>query len=347
MKKGQTNVAVYFRIFEILLLVVVISTIAMQVSNIKNGGIYQKKFLSKDLALVLDSVTNARGNLLYVYNPIISNLQNFMVDFSNNAVTVDDQSWAYAVNNNLRFSVPPKDKFGYIALKKTGNSLSVERGGPSDINGFLFECEPAQISTGTIIIDPGHSYSQGDEGFLGGLKDAQGKQIPESALMLLTGVALDAQLNANNKVIGTRALKADYINNVLSQDAKTMPERLAVIKANPDALIISLHAGKQPVSKNIVKAFVNKDSTPEARRLACSLLNSIADKYKMQITGNAVIPVDLAQIGAEDPKQILVNNRDAVLIELGNIDYPNNALLGKPVDLSQAIFAGIALARMK
>jgi hypothetical protein len=105
--------------------------------------------------------------------------------------------------------------------------------------------------------------------------------------------------------------------------------------------------GKQPVSKNIVKAFVNKDATPEAKRLACSLLNSIAEKYKQSITGNAIIPVDLAQIGAEDPKQILVNNRDAVLLELGNIDYPNNALLGKHGELSQTIFAGIALARTK
>lgn len=349
MKKGQVSVAVYFRIFEILLLVTVIAIIASEISNVKDSGLYQKKFLSRDIALVMDSLTNARGNLLYVYNPPLADLQKFKVGFVNGAVSVDDQSWSYAVNNNIKMSFPVNTQFDALALKKTGNSIVIEKLSPSasNINGFLLECEPAQLSSSQIILDPGHS--NGDEGFTGGIQDSKGSAVTESAMMLLTAVAIAAPLKANpdTQVIGTRALEANYVNGVLSQEAKTIDERIAVINANKDAFVISLHAGKQPKNQNIVKAFVNKDSTPEARRLACSLLNSIAEKYKMTITGTAVIPVDLSQVGSDNPKQVLVNNRTAVLLELGNMDYPNNALLENPVDVSQAILSGIALARTK
>ena len=90
MKKAQVPVAIYFRIFEIVLLVMVIAIVAVEVKNVKDGGIYQKKFISRDLALLMDSVTNARGNLNYFYRPPLQAMSKFNIDFSGGSVSVDD-----------------------------------------------------------------------------------------------------------------------------------------------------------------------------------------------------------------------------------------------------------------
>ncbi len=345
MKKADVAVTVYFRIFEILLLVVVIGIISTQVGNVKDSGVYQKKFLSRDLAMIMDSMANARGNLVYYYSPLlITKLQDFEIDFSSNAVIVDEESWPYAANLNYNPAFPPKGKFSALVLKKMGNSLVIEKGSPktTEINGFLLDCPTAQLSTTSVIIDPGHRYSDTDDGLSGGLKDAQGRAIPESELVLKVAAALEPQLKPRiPEVLGTRDLKTSYVAGVLSQQTKPLRERIAFIASKPDSIIISLHAGKQSKNHNIVKAYVNIDSDERSYRLACLMLNSIATAYRNEITGTAIIPVDLTQLSPEDPKQVLLKGNPGVLLELGNIENPNNKLLGSPVELAQALAGGI------
>ncbi len=344
MKKADVSVAVYFRIFEILLLVIVIGIVAAEINNVSQSGIYQKKFLSRDLAMMMDSLTNARGNIIYNYNPRLVTLEKFEIGFTNGAVSVDDESWFYAVNNNYKLVLPQKGKYSSFALKKAGNELSVQNGGVKsmEFNGLLLECPFAELGMRSVIIDPGHRYSDTDDGLSGGLKDAQGRTIPESELMLKAGAALEPQLKPRiPEVLGTRDLKTEYVAGVLSQQIKPLKERIAFIASKPDSAIISLHAGRQPKSQNIVKAYVNLDADERSYRLACHVLNSISDNFKGKITGTAIIPVIPAQLSQDDPRQGLVKDRVAVLLELGNIDYPNNEVLGSPVELAQAIAQGV------
>jgi N-acetylmuramoyl-L-alanine amidase len=344
MKKADVSVAVYFRIFEILLLVIVIGIVSAEVNNIRDSGIYQKKFLSRDLALMMDSLTNARGNIIYRYMPRLVTLERFEISFTNNAVTVDDESWPYAMNGNYDIILPQKARYSSFVLKKTGNKLFVQDGGVKsmEFNGLLLECPFALLSTSSVIIDPGHRYSDSDDGLSGELKDTQGRTIPESELMLKVAAALEPQLKSKiPEILGTRDLKTNYVAGVLSQQTKTLKERIAFIASKPDSAIISLHAGRQPKSQNIVKAYVNFDADERSYRLACQMLNGISDAFKDKITGTAIIPVIPAQMSQDDPRQILAKGRVAVLIELGNIDYPKNEVLGSPVELAQAIAKGV------
>ncbi len=344
MKKADVSVAVYFRIFEILLLVIVIGIVAAEVNNIRGSGLYQKKFLSRDLALMMDSLTNSRGSLIYNYNPRLVTLEKFEISFTNNAVTVDDESWPYAVNGNYDIILPQKARYSAFVLKKEGNKLFVQNGGVKsmEFNGLLLECPFALLSSISVIIDPGHRYSDADDGLSGALKDAQGRIIPESELMLKVAAALEPQLRQRiPEVLSTRDLKTNYVAGVLSQQAKPLKERIAFIASKPDSAIISLHAGKQPKSQNIVKAYVNLEADESSYRLACQVLNSISNAFKDKITGTAIIPVITAQLSQDDPRQILAKDKVAVLLELGNIDYPNNAVLNSPVELAQAIAGGV------
>lgn len=339
MKKGIVPVAVYFRIFEIILLVVVIAIVATEVNNIRDSGLYQKKFISRDLALVMDAITNARGNLFYIYNPPLATLGRFDIDFSNGQVSADDQSWPYAVNRNLVLTQPTVKKAEkLLVLTKTGNDFRIERAAPADIsfNGLLLECPPAVLNIRSVVIDPTHGYNaltkKGRRGFKA--TDAQGNTVWESELMRNVGVALQTKLNIKKvQTAGTRNLKVE--------EAKTMAERIKTINQQSDAAIVSLHAGRQRKNQNVIKAFVNKDADIQTRNFACTLVNEFAKEYPLYITGTAVIPVDLAQLSPEDSKQILLKDRIAVALDLGNIADPKNKLLEEPLNFSEIIARGI------
>jgi N-acetylmuramoyl-L-alanine amidase len=365
MKKAQVPVAVYFRIFEIILLVLVVSIIALEVSNVRGSGIYQKKFLARDLALFMDSVTNARGNLFYQYQPPGVALQNFTIDFVGGQVVVDGETWPYATNTLYTMEGPRTFKNAeLLVMKKVGNTFTLEAADTKkqEFNGLLMECPKAFVDLKKVIIDPGHGYNpitkQGEQGVVGAHKDTKGRQIPESELALSIGAALQQQLKKHFPglkdkiitIITTRSLKFEFISlpailpvPFLAEETKTTQERLAMLTANPEAAVISLHVGKAKPDQNVVKAFVNKDANIQTYRLACTVLNAIAMKYKypLQITGNAIIPVDLEQLSADDPKKLLLKNQAVVQIELGNIDHPNNKLYENIPELADAIATGV------
>jgi N-acetylmuramoyl-L-alanine amidase len=220
MSRAQVSVTVYFRIFEIILLVMVIGIVATEIKNAEKGGTYDKKFFSRDIALIMDSLTNARGNVIYIYNPPNADLNRFEIDFSNNAVNVGGDQWQYAVNKNLKLTAPLKGKYPTLAIKKSGNNLWVEQGGPREtlINGYLLECPAANMVVDSLIIDPGHGFNpitnDGSRGFAGEPKDAKGRQVPESELVLKISAALQSQASIKGitKVIGTRSLDTNIIS---------------------------------------------------------------------------------------------------------------------------------------
>ncbi len=360
MKKGQVNVVIYFRIFEILLLVMVIMIIATEVTNVKDSGLYQKKFISRDLALVMDSLTNARGNLMYSYNPPLATLSKFDINLKGGMVLVDDEAWPYATNKLYRLNEPLAfEKPHALRIKKIGNSISVEDVKSKEVpfNGYVLECPGTASDISSIIIDPGHGYDaasgKGDVGLKGTFKDAKGTVTPESWLALSIGVTLQQHLIQNavfrkEYIFATRALEYEFITvpavssePFLAEEAKTTQERVAFITQNPNALVLSLHVGKGELKTNVIKAFVNKDANIETLRLACALLNAIATKYALHITGTAIIPVDLGQLSPDDPKQVLLKDRVAVQLELGNIDFALNNPLENQRDLAGAIAEGL------
>jgi hypothetical protein len=100
---------------------------------------------------------------------------------------------------------------------------------------------------------------------------------------------------------------------------------------------ISLHLG-QP---GIVKAYINGIPLPGSRNivareretLACLLVNALGDSGEAL----AVIPLDLSQLEADDPRNVLKGTEVSVYLELG-IYSP--ALGKRLVDGLEAFYAG-------
>jgi len=353
MKRADVPITLYFRMFEIVLLALVIVIVSTEVGNIRDSGVYQKKFIARDFALVLDSVTNARGNLWYAYNPPLQALGRFTVDLRNGQVAVDNERWPYAVSKRIRF-VPQSfvQQPGFV-LQKTGNELTIVPQAASALfNGMLLDCPAAGVELKTLILDPGHGYNaatkQGEQGLTGNFADAQGRKIPESELMLKTAVALDSQLKARGfkNILGTRALEAEMLSlpetgAFLAEEARTTQERVELIAKNPDAVVLSLHAGKHGAGNNFIKAYVNKDSGAGSAAFACRILNALATNYPLDITGTAIIPVDLAQLSPDDPRQVLLKDRVGVQLELGSLDVQGNKVLANPQSLAEALAGGV------
>ncbi len=360
MKRAQVPVTVYFRIFEIVLLVLVVGIVYLEVNNVRDGGVYQKKFISRDLALVLDSLTNARGNLYYSYQAPLVSLERFNVEFRNGMVVVDGEGWPYASNRNFPVKEPLELKNPpFIVITKSGNELGIGSSAPQGgFNGLLLECPAAIGEVNKIIIDPGHGYNpvtnEGSQGFVGAIKDASGRAVPESELMLQLGAALRPRLKqqfprlADSDIVASRSLETGKITlpllgsvPFLGEEAKGVDERVRLVESYPGAVVLSLHAGRGNPKQNVVKAFVNRNAEAGTFKLACSVLNSIAAKYSRDIDGTAVIPVDLGQLGPDDPKRVLLEGRTAVQLEVGNIDYPGNRLLENLQELAGAIASGV------
>lgn len=345
MTRAQVSVTVYFRIFEVLLLVAVIGIVFTEVNNVIGAGVFQKKFLARDLALLMDSLSNARGNLFYTYNPPLQVLEKFEVDLAPNNVRIDDEVWPYAVNREqVLVGETNFRKPGVLSIIKTGNTLTIKATlATEDFNALILDCPSAQVKFNEIIIDPGHGFNlqtnQGDKGFEGALKDAKGNLISESQLVVGVGAALKTHLLSfvNEKaVFSTRALQS-----LPAEEPKTTKERVEFISKKPGAVVVSLHVGKYSSDQNVLKAFVNKDASDAALRLACVTLNVLARQYAQSITGTAVIPVDLKQLSPDDPKQVLLEGNVGVLFELGNIDYANNKVLENTGKLALAIANGM------
>jgi hypothetical protein len=339
MNKRADVVPVYFRIFEVLLLVMAISIVTAEVNNIKDSGVFQKKFLARDIALLLDSITNARGNIMYVYQPpLITGFSRFSFDFSNGRVNVDGEAWPYASNTAFPAAHQKLKGTQGLFIQKVGSEVSITQLAPQPVpfNGLVMECPGIQLNARELVIDPGYGYSKGEKPLVGLLKDSQGKPIPASEQMIRIGAAITANLAQYSRPIAsTRALK--FLPGEIREETKTVQERVKTIAAHKGAIVLSLRTRTMAPHMNLVKALVNKDAGPETYQLACTLLNAFATAYPAKITGTAIIPVDPSQFSPDDPRQVLLKESLAVQLELGNIDAPNNELLQNPDQLGRVI----------
>jgi hypothetical protein len=334
MRRAQVSLAVYFRIFEIIFLIAVIGIVAAEVKNIQDSGIYQKKFFARDIALLLDSVPNAGGNLQYVYSTPVASLSRFGVDFSNGKVSVDGEDWPYAFDSTAIFDAVPAKDSSSLLVRRLGRRTTI---GPipekiGAFNGWFLPCGPVpRISS--LIIDPGHNYVQNEPQLAW-----TGGQGSVSASFFVLGVSGAIKSVADSR--GIPAVLTRSLSTKPVEETKSLQERLDILSRN-DGFALSLVVGRQAKSQNVLKAFVHKDANDDVRGFACSILNAVAgqEQYANSITGTGVIPVDPAQLGSDDPRQVLSANK-GIVIEIGSAHYPDNALLSSPQELGLVI-AGV------
>ena len=211
---------------------------------------------------------------------------------------------------------PAGTTIGPLKQYKRGTRYGVAK--PADVpNEYLLTCDtPKGKPLTKIALDPGHGYDaatgQGEPGYQLAIQTIESKQTLKIANALKSG---------RTRFNPTRD----------KEEQVTIDQR----QKTPGDAIISLHAGTSDGNIDTVKAYYNP--TPESRRLACEILNSITTEFKIPVR---LIPVNTDYLTAKDPKNVLKGTRPEVLLEIGNAKK-TDSMLTQDKQLALEIYKGI------
>jgi len=272
-----------FVMFEIVLVVIISASLYMQYANIENKGIYETKFISRDLALILDAVYGADGNLQYIYNP--DSLSKFKYSFDGNEVTVDAESYPYGSDWSILSSFRSFSKPSRLFIYKEGDLLEISDA-QRTINPNYVLCDDTVLPRITsVTVDPSHGWSAelagqgslmpGEKGFVNTAKNWTESKV---AMDIANVLAKRYLQNKVSKIDTTRSVKTD--TNLAMADRKNK-----ITKEFDNDALISIRAGSSSNldgSPNVydmdVIAYVNFESPAfkQSRKLACLMLNELS-----------------------------------------------------------------------
>lgn len=339
--------AAMFVMFEIFLVLIISAALYQQYANIENKGIYETKFISRDLALILDAAYGSGGNMKYVYNP--ASLAKFTYSFDGNNVVVDGESYPYGSDQSVLSKFRSFSKPVLLFVYKEGSSLEISDVS-REINPNYVPCDSTIVpEIRSVTIDPSRGWNAelakhgslmpGEKGFVNTAKNWTESKVAMDLSNVLATRYLPGKVS---KIDATRSVKAD-MNLAMAGRKKKIAE------FNNDALI-SIRAGSSinkdgtpNVADRDVIAYVNFESPAfkQSRKLACLVLNQMSESLK-EITGTAVVPVLLSQYDEDDPLQVLSTDKIAVQLEIGNIQVSeNNFLVEKRGEIASAITQAI------
>jgi len=113
-KKGMDH-ELFFTIFDYILATVVIISLLAFVSDIAKKTIFEKNYLSRDTALLLNTLSSAPGEVSYTY---IENMNMLNFQFLDGRATVSSQNqkeapawYPYAQNKHWGYSFTPSSAF--------------------------------------------------------------------------------------------------------------------------------------------------------------------------------------------------------------------------------------------
>lgn len=326
-KKAQADVneEVLFFLGEIFLIGVTLLILLAWVNSIRDNTLFEKNYLARDTALLIDSIYSAPGNVNFVYSFDTVELSKFKFGFrQQRANVVEEQGeqiikFPYA-DDLISFS--PLNLININAEEltfiKTGNEFRVGENMKGNLDKIICpDVNTLKEENVYVLTDPGHGKP--DFGFVNeenGLKESE----------ITTGIAKAIDVFASEENI-----YFDFTREVDYDSEKSMEERLEMIEEKPSHIFISIHVGSDE-DKNInhVKAFVPSDYNKKSVKLACKIVNSLLDRYD-DITGASIIPSE---------EEILNKNEVSVLLELGNIQADKEITI-RYGDTALSIIGGI------
>ncbi|MBI4016926.1 MAG: N-acetylmuramoyl-L-alanine amidase [Candidatus Aenigmarchaeota archaeon] len=320
--KSQAVPEMYLFLIELVLVVMSGWIIYEKVSSIENDHIFEQKFFARDLALLVNILPAAHGNLAYVYSRELLNKND--VSISKEFVQVGEAKYPVTLPENeqlnLLFEKPPRLNF-----YSEGGKINIDDNINAELNVFQLSCPAIETPITRIIIDPAHGTGTGRFSGSEGLRGVKGA---EAEVVLPIAASLIGNSRARN-------IPAESTRSTSLQEAKRVSERIAVIPR--DATIIGISAAKEERHRNVLKIYLNAQSPnyEKSYALACRILNKITKENA--VTGASIVPVDISRLRQDDTETadideqgiltVLLADNQGVYIELGNIDNPNNTLL--------------------
>lgn len=107
-KKGGIVHEQFFNIFEIALAILILLALLKFIYDISNKTIFEKNYMARDLAILLNTLYSAPGEVRYDYS---ENIEGLVFDFAGNKVEIltkkDEEStkvfYPFGKNKNLQF----------------------------------------------------------------------------------------------------------------------------------------------------------------------------------------------------------------------------------------------------
>lgn len=332
-KKAQDmETMVYHVLIQIAILVMVFLEMLAYLKSVRENTLFEKMYLSRDVALLMNTIYAAPENIGYVYAAGKTNLSKYIFNTQENYVIVNEKT---AVPSQEKFFHYGSDRFfnedfpliqdaQLLTFMKNDKYVKVGKSGTGNLNALI--CPEIDTSSknwkNKVIIDPGHgAREKADEP-----KDYGYSTDKLKESQYTTDIATPL------KALGFKATR-DF--NLYTP----FEERL--LKVAGSDIIISLHVGNYSPDKNNVNAFISAEGLKkaESRKLACLILNNLLNR--LNIDNVAIIPVFPSQLKKDDPQQILLQDKIAVLLELGNVNNKASVQALKPFDIANAINDGL------
>ncbi|MFH2019890.1 MAG: hypothetical protein ABIJ34_00600 [archaeon] len=143
-KRGQTNEVLWWLI-NLFFLAVILMSILYVINSLLNNNNFEKRYLAKDLALVMNNLHSAPNNVFFVYT---ENEFDFDVRFEKNKVTVYNPKEGELTGKSYPFI---EDEGLKIRYKKIKSSLVDEDKEKNYLLALGFKKTPARINPIAII----------------------------------------------------------------------------------------------------------------------------------------------------------------------------------------------------
>jgi len=336
-KKGEAMDILVHPGFVIFVAVMVLLYLMWFIYGLGSDFGFEKDFLATDMALTIDALLAAQGNVVLYYLPQRADVSyGFMYAFEKNKVSVfehrknEKSAGVYFFTSHPGISISEKVLNFSLGsslplLSLIGKKLDLADAGDKEnsaINLYKLRCPGQKFDYGVVTLDPAHGYSVDDKKGSVGLSHGSLKEY-----VITREIAGMAKVLDKFNVIGSLTRDADFA--------------LPVSERKIEDSVVSVNIGDD----NVVKAFINYDSIrrDESLKLACELVNSVSSvliENDISVEGTAVVPV-IIENEQDEQLHILSGSKPSVVLEIGSIHVPSSFSEQNKRAIASALVRGI------
>ncbi len=337
----EANEEIQWLIGESVLVIVFTLAIFYWLASLQNNTLLEKNYLSRDLALLVDSMYSSPGNVEYTYNTNVVNISKFNFFFKDQKVSTVEigneeavQYW-YADDKVSSSMVDGESRAPQsIKLCETNGVVTVGRSTCSDM--ARIRCPAVDTTLGRtpkIFLNPvfgGREKGLTDDN----ANFAESEAVRKIALSLKN---LDSASH-HFEFYSTRDLSFDLLP---PDDFVSVEQRANMMKTRDYDAWINLEIGNSSDGGNPVVAYAPSYPSAQSARdkknekLGCVIENTLIENNPEITSVSPVIRQDSNPLLSPD------NNAVAVTIELGSIQFPYSSAVSSPDQTASAIYAAL------
>lgn len=322
-KRGQITHEIYFIMMEVLIALAVAFFLFKYVNLVVEDTTLERTILSRDLALLSNTVYSAPGNLIYTYESG-TNLSRFDYVFTKKPPLMEPRlivlqqgvaeiSYPFSLNTLFERNIgTPQDKHTVfspdeISFQKAEQKITVKKEltpHPEGVVCPILDTKETNTTQLKILVDPGKDYTN------------------QGANNTISVSLIEYQINSDISMEIKRLLQQNIPNIIFTREKikANLTERLTKINSENANITLSIHTGNySPTKINTFKAYYNYKSTKkeQIQKLACFISNKISNQTNLVTT---TLPLDVENLQELDSRKILVpTDKIQLYLEVGNI----------------------------